>query len=80
MEKTAVKTAPASKKVNLSMKQYGMVLALIVVYLIFAALTGGKNLTAINVNNLINQRLIIQRRHKSGTNSGDIVHSGLATV
>lgn len=55
MEKTAVKTAPASKKVNLSMKQYGMVLALIAVYLIFAALTGGKNLSAINVNNLIMQ-------------------------
>ncbi|MBM6925530.1 ABC transporter permease subunit [Pseudoflavonifractor phocaeensis] len=55
MEKTAVKTATASKKVNLSMKQYGMVLALIVVYLIFAGITGGKNLTAINVNNLIMQ-------------------------
>ena len=55
MENTAVKTAPASKKVNLSMKQYGMVLALIAVYLIFAALTGGKNLSAINVNNLIMQ-------------------------
>ena len=55
MENTAVKTATASKKVNLSMKQYGMVLALIVVYLIFAGITGGKNLTAINVNNLIMQ-------------------------
>ena len=47
-------SAPA-QKVNLSMKQYGMVLALIAVYLIFAALTGGKNLTPINVNNLIMQ-------------------------
>ncbi len=52
-------SAPAAaapvKKVNLSMKQYGMVLALIAVYVIFAVMTGGKNLTPINVNNLIMQ-------------------------
>ena len=57
MEKNATKTlasAPANK-VNLSMKQYGMVLALIAVYVIFAAMTGGKNLTPTNVNNLIMQ-------------------------
>ena len=53
MEKTAVTTA--EKKNNLQMKQYGMVLALIAVYLIFAAMTGGKNLSPINVNNLIMQ-------------------------
>lgn len=44
-----------NKKVNLDMKQYGMVLALIAVYLIFAVMTGGKNLSAANINNLIMQ-------------------------
>lgn len=43
------------KKVNLNMKQYGMILALIAVYVIFAIMTDGKNLTPINVNNLIMQ-------------------------
>jgi len=32
------------KTVNINMKQYGMILALIVVFLIFAAMTGGKNM------------------------------------
>lgn len=43
------------KVVNLDMKQYGMFLALIAVYLIFAVLTGGKNLSPANINNLIMQ-------------------------
>ena len=43
------------KTVNLDMKQYGMVLALIVVFLIFAILTHGSNMTAMNINNLIMQ-------------------------
>lgn len=43
------------KQANLSMKQYGMVLALIAVYLIFAFLTKGSNLTPMNINNLIMQ-------------------------
>ncbi|MBP5324050.1 MAG: sugar ABC transporter permease [Pseudobutyrivibrio sp.] len=43
------------KRVNLDMKQYGMFLALIVIYLIFAVLTGGKNLTPMNINNLVMQ-------------------------
>jgi len=47
--------AATEKKANLSMKQYGMMLALVAVYIIFAVLTGGKNLTPINVNNLIMQ-------------------------
>ena len=56
MEKTATKArSVASTHVNLSMKQYGMILALIAVYVIFAFLTHGKNLTSINVNNLIMQ-------------------------
>ncbi len=43
------------KKVNLSLKQYGMVLALIAVYLIFAVITGGKNMAPMTVNNIIMQ-------------------------
>lgn len=43
------------KTVNIDMKQYGMVLALIAVFLIFAALTGGKNMSPANINNLIMQ-------------------------
>lgn len=52
LEKTAQGT---EKKVSLSMKQYGMMLALIAVYIIFAVITGGKNLSPLNVNNLIMQ-------------------------
>ena len=37
------------------MKQYGMVLALIAVFLIFAVMTGGKNMSPANINNLIMQ-------------------------
>lgn len=37
------------------MRQYGMVLALIAVYIIFAVLTGGKNMSPANINNLIMQ-------------------------
>lgn len=43
------------KRANLDMKQYGMFIALIVIYLIFALLTGGKNLTPMNINNLVMQ-------------------------
>ena len=43
------------QKASLSMKQYGMMLALVAVYIIFAVITGGKNLSALNVNNLIMQ-------------------------
>lgn len=43
------------KKVNIDMKQYGMVLALIAVFLIFAMMTGGKNMSPANINNLIMQ-------------------------
>lgn len=41
--------------VNIDMKQYGMVLALIAVFLIFAVMTGGKNMSPANINNLIMQ-------------------------
>lgn len=43
------------KVVNLDMKQYGMFLALIAIYVIFAIMTGGKNLSPANINNLIMQ-------------------------
>lgn len=43
------------KKVNLDMKQYGMFLALVAIYIIFALLTGGKNLSPANINNLVMQ-------------------------
>lgn len=43
------------KRANLSMKQYGMVLALVLVFLIFAFITKGKNMSPININNLIMQ-------------------------
>ena len=56
MGNTLEKTAQGSeKKASLSMKQYGMMLALIAVYIIFAVITGGKNLSPLNVNNLIMQ-------------------------
>lgn len=48
-------TVKTAKKANLSMKQYGMVLALIAVFVIFAILTKGKNMSSININNLIMQ-------------------------
>lgn len=43
------------KTVNIDMKQYGMVLVLIAVYIIFAIMTKGANLSPTNVNNLIMQ-------------------------
>ena len=44
-----------SKKATLNMRQYGMMIMLIGVYVFFAILTGGKNLTPMNINNLIMQ-------------------------
>lgn len=43
------------KKASAGLKQYGMMIMLIVVYLLFAIITGGKNLTPMNINNLIMQ-------------------------
>lgn len=40
---------------GVSLKQYGMMFALIAIYLIFAALSGGKNASPMNINNLIMQ-------------------------
>ena len=46
-----------SKKrtVNIDLKQYGMFLALIAIFLIFYFLTGGANATPTNINNLVMQ-------------------------
>ena len=44
-----------TKKATLNMRQYGMVIMLVVVYIFFAVLTGGKNLTPMNIKNLIMQ-------------------------
>lgn len=43
------------KIVKMDVKQYGMFLALIAIYLVFAFMTKGKNLTPTNINNLIMQ-------------------------
>lgn len=44
-----------NKKVNINLKQYSMLLILVAVYILFAILTKGKNLSGVNVNNLIMQ-------------------------
>lgn len=43
------------KKTGAGLKQYGMMIMLIVVYLLFAIITRGKNLSPMNINNLIMQ-------------------------
>ena len=43
------------KTVNLDLKQYGMMFALIAIFLIFAVLTKGANMSPMNINNLIMQ-------------------------
>jgi len=43
------------KAVNLDMKQYGMFLALVAIYIIFAILTEKANLSPANINNLVMQ-------------------------
>jgi putative multiple sugar transport system permease protein len=44
-----------AKKINIDMKQYGMLIALIAIFLIFNILSSGKNATPMNINNLIMQ-------------------------
>lgn len=43
------------KVVNMDMKQYGMFLALIAIFVVFSIMTGGKNLSPANINNLVMQ-------------------------
>lgn len=40
---------------KLDMKQYGMMIALVLIFLIFSVLSKGKNFTSMNINNLIMQ-------------------------
>lgn len=47
------------KKINIDMKQYGMVIAMIAIFFIFNILSGGKNATPMNINNLIMQNSYI---------------------
>ena len=44
-----------SKKVNIDMKQYGMVIALIAIFLFFTYFSNGNNASPMNINNLIMQ-------------------------
>ncbi len=43
------------KYVNLDLKSFGMVAALVIIFIIFYVLTGGSNATPVNINNLIMQ-------------------------
>ena len=43
------------KKPSVSLGQYGIMIMLVVVYILFAVITDGKNLTPMNINNLIMQ-------------------------
>lgn len=43
------------KKASINLQEYGMFLALIAIFVIFNVLTGGKNSTAVNINNLVMQ-------------------------
>lgn len=44
-----------SKKINLDMKKYGMVIAMIAIFILFNILSGGKNSSPMNINNLVMQ-------------------------
>ena len=43
------------KKAGINLKQYGMGIALIVIFLVFSVLSSGKNFTPMNINNLVMQ-------------------------
>ena len=43
------------KKASAGLGQYGIMIMLVAVYILFAFITGGKNLTPMNINNLIRQ-------------------------
>lgn len=53
MKNATVQKNRSSAGINL--KQYGMMIALIVIFLVFSALSGGTNASAMNINNLIMQ-------------------------
>ncbi|MDD2992061.1 MAG: sugar ABC transporter permease [Pygmaiobacter sp.] len=43
------------KRAGINLKQYGMGIALIVIFLVFSVLSSGKNFTPMNINNLVMQ-------------------------
>lgn len=43
------------KKINISLREYGMFLVLIAIFIMFYFLTGGKNASPFNINNLVMQ-------------------------
>lgn len=45
----------SKKTVNIDLKQYGMVIALIAIFVLFYILSGGKNASPTNINNLVMQ-------------------------
>lgn len=45
----------SNRLINLDLKQYGMFIVLIAVFIAFSIMTGGKNFTPMNINNLIMQ-------------------------
>ena len=52
MEQSALEK---NKGFKINLKQYGMMIALVVIFLVFSILSSGKNVTAMNINNLIMQ-------------------------
>ena len=52
VSKPALKNRTGGK---INLKQYGMMIALVVIFLIFTLLSGGKNASAMNINNLVMQ-------------------------
>lgn len=49
------KTIEAKRKGGINLKQYGMMIALVAIFLVFSGLSGGKAASAININNLVMQ-------------------------
>lgn len=47
------------KKANINLQEYGMFLALIAIFIMFYFLTGGKNASSFNINNLVMQNSYI---------------------
>lgn len=52
-------SAIKNRTAKINLKQYGMIIALIAIFLIFGLLSGGKNASAMNINNLVMQNSYI---------------------
>lgn len=50
-----INSSNTNKYINIDIKQYGMIIALIAIFFLFYILTGGKNASPTNINNLIMQ-------------------------